>query len=176
MAANEELLARRAAVVPRGVPRVTMATAATAEGAHITDLEGNQLIDFAGGIGVMNAGHCNTKVVDAIRTQAGRLLHTCFHVATYEPYVALCEKLVALFPHGDATKAFLVNTGAEAVENAVKVARQATGRSAVLCYTDAFHGRTVRHVAHLESEVQVGLRSVCTGSVPHPVPQPVPSR
>jgi len=101
------------------------------------------LIDFAGGIGVMNVGHCDERVVRAIQEQAARLIHSCIHVATYEPYVALCEKLVALLPHGGPTKAVLLNSGAEAVENAVKFARQATGRGAIICYTEAFHGRTM---------------------------------
>jgi 4-aminobutyrate aminotransferase/(S)-3-amino-2-methylpropionate transaminase len=118
-------------------------TADHADGATITDVEGRAFLDFAGGIGVMNAGHCNERIVEAIREQAGRLVHACFHVATYEPYVALCEKLVALLPHGDRTKAMLVNSGAEAVENAVKIARQATGRPAVICFTEGFHGRTL---------------------------------
>ncbi len=147
MTENEKLLARREAVVPRGVPRVTTATAVKGRGAVITDADGNELLDFAGGIGVMNAGHCQEAVVDAIRTQAGELLHACFHVATYEPYVELAEKLATLFPHhregGEGTKVLLVNSGAEAVENAVKIARQATGRPAVICFSEAFHGRTL---------------------------------
>jgi 4-aminobutyrate aminotransferase/(S)-3-amino-2-methylpropionate transaminase len=101
------------------------------------------MIDFAGGIGVMNVGHCQTAVVEAIKSQAEKLIHTCIHVATYEPYVALCEKLASLLPHGRSTKVMLTNTGAEAVENAVKIARQATRRPAVICYTEAFHGRTM---------------------------------
>jgi 4-aminobutyrate aminotransferase / (S)-3-amino-2-methylpropionate transaminase / 5-aminovalerate transaminase len=146
MTESEKLLARREAVVPRGVPRVTTATAASARGATITDVDGREFLDFAGGIGVMNAGHCQEAVVEAIREQAGRLLHTCFHVATYEPYVALAEKLATLIPHGrdgEGTKVLLINSGAEAVENAVKIARQATGRPAVLCYSESFHGRTL---------------------------------
>lgn len=143
MGANNELLARRSAVVSRGVPRVTPATVARGEGAILVDVEGREYIDFAAGIGVMTAGHCNERVVRAVSEQASRLQHTCFHIATYEPYVALCEKLVSLLPHGDATKAVLLNSGAEAVENAIKIARQATGRSAVVCFTDAFHGRTL---------------------------------
>ncbi|MEQ9616765.1 MAG: aspartate aminotransferase family protein [Phycisphaerales bacterium] len=138
-----ELIARRAKVVCHGVGQLSAMTAASASGATITDLDGREFIDFAGGIGVMNVGHCDEHVVRAIREQAGRLLHACIHVATYEPYVALCEKLVELFPHGGPTKAMLVNTGAEAVENSIKIARQATGRSAVICYTGAFHGRTL---------------------------------
>jgi len=143
MRASESLLARRAAVVPQGVPRATKATVDSASGALLRDVDGRELIDFAGGLGVMNAGHCQERVVAAIQRQAGRLLHTCIHVATYEPYVALCEKLVELLPHGDRTKAMLVNSGAEAVENAVKIARQATGRAAVICFSEAFHGRTL---------------------------------
>ncbi len=143
MTDNEKLLARRAAVVPHGIPRVTTATAVRGRGAVITDAEGNELLDFAGGIGVMNAGHCQKTVVEAITRQAGELLHTCFHVATYEPYVELAEKLAHLLPHGDHTKVLLVNSGAEAVENAVKIARQATGRPGVICFSEGFHGRTL---------------------------------
>ncbi len=143
MSRNQDLLARRAAVVTPGLPRVTAAAIATGHGAMLTDLEGNTLIDFTGGIGVMNVGHCAEPVVRAIQAQAEQLLHICIHVATYEPYVALCEKLVSLFPHGDRTKALLLNSGAEAVENAVKIARQATGRPAILCYSEGFHGRTL---------------------------------
>ena len=140
---NEELLARRERVVARGVGRMNDVVAVRAAGAVITDAEGHELIDFAGGIGVLNAGHCPPEVVAAVRDQAGELLHTCIHVATYEPYVALCEELTQLLPHGESTKAMLVNSGAEAVENAVKIARLATGRPALLCYTEAFHGRTL---------------------------------
>lgn len=143
MSKSEQLLARRSAVMPRGIPMVSAAVIESASGAILRDMEGNELIDFAGGIGVMNAGHCQPSVVEAIREQAGRLQHTCIHVATYEPYIELCEKLTQLFPHGKQTKAMLVNSGAEAVENAVKIARQATGRSAVICYTEGFHGRTL---------------------------------
>ncbi len=138
------LVERRHAVVPRAVGQFAgETTAATASGAHLVDAEGERFIDFAGGIGVMNVGHCDEHVVRAIQEQASRLIHTCIHVATYEPYVALCEKLVTLLPHGPATKAVLLNSGAEAVENAVKFARQATGRQAIICYTEAFHGRTM---------------------------------
>jgi 4-aminobutyrate aminotransferase / (S)-3-amino-2-methylpropionate transaminase / 5-aminovalerate transaminase len=153
MTDNETLLARREAVVPRGVPRVTTATAVRGRGAVIIDAEGNELLDFAGGIGVMNAGHCQEAVVEAIRRQAGELLHTCFHVATYEPYVELAEKLASLFPHGDHTKVLLINSGAEAIENAVKIARQATGRPGVICFSEAFHGRTLMGMS-LTSKVQ----------------------
>ncbi len=138
------LIERRERVVCPGVGRQSGLTAASADGAILTDHEGGRYIDFAGGIGVMNVGHNDPDVVAAIREQSGRLLHTCIHVATYEPYVELCEKLVEIFPHGGSgTKAMLVNTGAEAVENSIKIARQATGRPAVICFTGAFHGRTL---------------------------------
>lgn len=144
MAGSKDLVARRDRVVSRGVGRGSDLTAASASGATITDMDGREIIDFVGGIGVMNVGHTDPAVVAAIRDQAGKLLHACFHVATYEPYVALCEKLVELFPHGArGTKAMLVSTGAEAVENAIKIARQATGRNAVICFTGGFHGRTL---------------------------------
>ncbi len=143
MGINEDLIARRLAVTPRGIPMSTSAVVDSAHGATLIGLDGSELIDFASGIGVMNAGHCQPSVIEAIQQQASKLLHTGIHVATYEPYVALCEKLAELLPHGDRTKVMLVNSGAEAVENAIKIARQATNRPAVLCYTEGFHGRTL---------------------------------
>ncbi len=140
---SQELIARRKAAVPNGVGMFNYATAAKASGATIIDADGRELIDFAGGIGVVNAGHCPPPVVKAIQEQAERFLHVSFNVASYEPYIALCEKLNTLLPHGGPTKTLLVSTGAEAVENAIKIARQATKRSGVLCFTDAFHGRTM---------------------------------
>ncbi len=143
MTDSKTLLARRAAVVARGVPMVTTLTVKSASGALLIDVDGNEFIDFAGGIGVMNVGHGNPEVVAAIKHQADQLLHTCFHIATYEPYVALCERLASLFPHGDSTKVLLLNSGAEAVENAIKIARQATQRPGVICFSEGFHGRTM---------------------------------
>ena len=140
---SQELIARRKNAVPNGVGMFNHATAAHASGATITDVDGRELIDFAGGIGVVNAGHCPPPVVKAIQEQAAKFLHVSFNVASYEPYIALCEKLNALLPHGGPTKTLLVSTGAEAVENAIKIARQATKRQGVLCFTDAFHGRTL---------------------------------
>ncbi|HQZ43019.1 MAG TPA: aspartate aminotransferase family protein [Flavobacteriales bacterium] len=140
---SQELIARRKNAVPNGVGMFNHATAAHASGAKITDVDGRELIDFAGGIGVVNAGHCPPPVVKAIQEQAAKFLHVSFNVASYEPYIALCEKLNALLPHGGPTKTLLVSTGAEAVENAIKIARQATKRQGVLCFTDAFHGRTL---------------------------------
>ena len=143
LSSSEALIARREAVVARGVPRATTAVIRRGSGARLEDGGGRSLIDFAAGIGVTNAGHCPPKVVAAITEQAKLLLHAGIHVVTYEPYVALCEKLVELLPHGPTTKAMLVNSGAEAVENAIKIARQATGRGAVICFTGGFHGRTL---------------------------------
>lgn len=140
---TENLLQRRKNIVPDGVGIFCPSTAVRANGAIIIDADNNELIDFGGGIGVLNAGHCPEPVVKAIQEQAAELIHTCFHVSTYEGYISLCEKLVQLMPHGESTKVMLTNTGAEAVENAVKIARQSTRRSAVICYTEAFHGRSM---------------------------------
>lgn len=140
---SEQLLERRQNVVANGVGVFNTATVTEAKDATIIDADGRELIDFAGGIGVVNAGHCPEPVVAAIREQAGKYLHTSFNVVTYEPYIELCEVLTEILPHGDKTKAMLVSTGAEAVENAIKIARQATKRSAVVCFTGAYHGRTM---------------------------------
>jgi len=140
---SQELLDRRKECVANGVGVFNTATVQDAKGAIITDVDGRELIDFAGGIGVVNAGHCPEPVVAAIREQAGKYLHTSFNVVTYEPYIQLCEELAEILPHGEKTKVMLVSTGAEAVENAIKIARQATKRPAVLCYTGAYHGRTM---------------------------------
>lgn len=173
--ASQSLVTRRQAVVCPGVGMLSPLTAASACGAIITDADGREFIDFASGIGVMGVGHGDPGVVEAIRTQAGVLQHACIHVATYEPYVALCEKLVGLFPHHDqptdATKAMLVNTGAEAVENAIKIARQATGRGGVICYTGAFHGRTLL-AATLTSKVH--LKQGCGPFAPEVYRLPFP--
>lgn len=140
---SEALFKRREKVVSNGVGIFVPTTAASASGAVITDADGKEYIDLGGGIGVLNAGHCPPSVVKAIQEQAEKLIHGCFHVSTYEPYIKLCEKLVELFPHGKETKAMLTNTGAESVENAIKIARQATKRPAVICFSDAFHGRSM---------------------------------
>lgn len=140
---SEELLERRSNVVANGVGVFNTATVREAKGAIIIDEDGRELIDFAGGIGVVNAGHCPEPVVKAIQKQAAKYIHTSFNVVTYEPYIKLCEELAEILPHGEKTKAMLVSTGAEAVENAIKIARQATGKQGVLCFTGAFHGRTM---------------------------------
>jgi 4-aminobutyrate aminotransferase/(S)-3-amino-2-methylpropionate transaminase len=140
---SHALLERRKNIVANGVGVFNNATVKRAKGAIITDEDDNELIDFAGGIGVVNAGHCPEPVIQAIKEQAEKYIHTSFNVVTYEPYIKLCEELCEILPHGEKTKAMLVSTGAEAVENAIKIARQATKRQAVLCYTDAYHGRTM---------------------------------
>ena len=143
MKKSEKLIARRNAIVPQGMGMFSPLTIASAKGAITKDVDGKEYIDFAGGIGVLNAGHCPKPVVDAIVKQSRQLIHSCFPVAIYEPYVELCEVLAKLFPHGKRTKVMLTNTGAEAVENAIKIARQATGKQGVICFTGGFHGRTL---------------------------------
>lgn len=140
---SKQLLERRKNIVANGVGIFNTTTVSSAKDAIITDADGQELIDFAGGIGVVNAGHCPPEVVAAIQQQAAKFIHTSFNVVTYEPYIELCETLCEILPHGTETKAMLVSTGAEAIENAIKIARQATKRQAVLCYTDAYHGRTM---------------------------------
>ncbi|HET6777676.1 MAG TPA: 4-aminobutyrate--2-oxoglutarate transaminase [Gemmatimonadales bacterium] len=139
---SRALLARRSQAVPRGVPSVTPIAIVHAEGAVVTDADGNRLIDFGGGIGVVNAGHRHPSVVEAVRHQLDRFAHVCFPVSTYEPYVELAERLNAITPGAHGKKTFLVNSGAEGVENAVKVARAFTGRQAIVCFEHGFHGRT----------------------------------
>ncbi len=141
--ATNALLKRRKEVVANGVSISVAVAVVSAKDATMMDVDGNELIDFAGGIGVVNAGHCPPPVVEAIKNQAEKLLHSSFNLSTYEPYVELSEKLVSLFPHGEKTKVMLTNTGAESVENAIKIARQATKRSAIICFTDSFHGRSM---------------------------------
>jgi 4-aminobutyrate aminotransferase / (S)-3-amino-2-methylpropionate transaminase / 5-aminovalerate transaminase len=139
---SRALLARRAQAVPRGVPAVTPIAVVHAEGAVITDADGNRLIDFGGGIGVVNTGHRHPAVVDAVRGQLDRFAHVCFPVSTYEPYVELAERLNRITPGDHPKRTFFLNSGAEAVENAIKVARHFSGRQAVVCFEHGFHGRT----------------------------------
>ena len=137
------LLERRRNAVPRGVSNLCDCFVSSAKGASVIDVEGREYIDFVGGIGVNNVGHCHPGVVAAVREQAGKLLHSCFHIAMYEPYVALAERLCALTPGDFPKKAMFANSGAEAVENGIKIARAATGRQGVICFETAFHGRTL---------------------------------
>ncbi len=140
---SKVLVARREAAIPRGPQLVTPIFAAKAEGAWIEDVDGNRYLDFAGGIGCLNVGHRAPRVENAVKAQLDKFLHTCFGVTPYESYIALAEKLNSLAPMRGAKKTFFVNTGAEGVENAVKIARAHTKRPAVICFEDAFHGRTL---------------------------------
>ena len=144
---SRELIRRRNAAVPQAAYHATPVFVSRAEGAVIEDVDGNCLIDFAGGIGCLNAGHRAPTVVDAIRRQLERFLHTSFNVLPYESYVALAERLNALAPGRFAKKTIFVNSGAEAVENAIKIARFHTRRPAIICFEDAFHGRTYMAMA-----------------------------
>ncbi|HEY0104831.1 MAG TPA: 4-aminobutyrate--2-oxoglutarate transaminase [Rhizomicrobium sp.] len=147
MSANADLLARRIAAIPRGVSVATPVFAARADNAEIWDIEGKRYIDFAGGIAVLNTGHRHPRVLAAVKAQLEAYTHTAFQVMAYEPYVALCERLNALAPFKGPAKTVLFTTGAEAAENAVKIARAATGRSAVIAFTGGFHGRTMMTMA-----------------------------
>jgi 4-aminobutyrate aminotransferase/(S)-3-amino-2-methylpropionate transaminase len=140
---SQALMKRREAAVPRGIAHGTPIFAARAEGAVLEDVDGNRFLDFAGGIGCLNAGHRSPRVVAAIREQVDAFLHTCFSVAPYEKYIAVAEKLNSITPGTFAKKTILVNSGAEAVENAIKIARFYTRRPAIICFEDAFHGRTM---------------------------------
>src|SRR5437764_10918680 len=142
-AKSRELIARRQQFVARGVASTMNVFAAKADGAIIEDVDGNRYIDFAGCIGVMNIGHARPEVTRAIAEQAAKFTHTCFSVMMYEPYVALAERIVNIAPGNFAKKALFFNSGAEAVENAVKIARYATGRPAIITFDNAFHGRTL---------------------------------
>jgi len=139
---NQELMALREKHVPRGPFNITPVFVKSARGAIIQDVEGKDYIDFAGGIGVINVGHCNEKVVSAIKEQAEQYIHTCFHVVMYEPYLQLAKKLNEITPGDFPKKTFFVNSGAEAVENSVKIARYATNRPGIIAFENAFHGRT----------------------------------
>ena len=140
---NAALLARREAAVARGVASAAPIFAGRAENAELWDVEGKRYIDFAGGIAVLNTGHRHPGVIAAAKAQEDLYTHTSFQVVPYEPYVALAEKLNALAPGDFAKKSLLVTTGAEAVENAVKIARAYTGRPGVIAFSAGYHGRTL---------------------------------
>ena len=136
------IVARRERAMANGASKLTQIAVASGQGAVVTDVDGNQLLDFAGGIGVLAAGHCPPSVVEAVRSQAESLLHMCAIVATYEPLVAVAELLNEITPGTFDKKTVLMNSGAEAVETAVNVARSATGRQAIVVFEGAYHGRT----------------------------------
>ncbi|WP_411818104.1 4-aminobutyrate--2-oxoglutarate transaminase [Hyphococcus sp. DH-69] len=142
-ASNESLKSRRDDACPVGLPSKSGIYAARAQGAELWDVEGKRYIDFIGGIGVLNVGHSHPKVVEAISKQASNFVHTAFGIAQYESYVEVCEKLNRLTPGSTPKKTALFNSGAEAVENSIKFARQITGRPGVIAFSGAFHGRTL---------------------------------
>lgn len=139
----QKVLARRAAALPAGLAKSTDVVVKSAKGAVVTDIDDNVLLDFAGGIGMINAGHSPEKVVEAIKNQAEKYIHTCALVTTIEPYVELAELLNEVTPGDFPKKTLLMNSGAEAVENAVNIAKYYTGRSAVIVFEGAYHGRTM---------------------------------
>ena len=144
---NSAIATRRTKAIARGVGMMTQIYAERAENAEIWDVEGNRYIDFAAGIAVVNTGHRHPKVIEAVKAQLDRFTHTCHQVIPYENYIALAERLNDLLPGDFEKKTIFVTTGAEAAENAVKIARAATGRGAVIAFSGAFHGRTFMSMA-----------------------------
>lgn len=144
---NANLMARRRAALPAGLGQTYEVFAERAENAELWDVEGKRFIDFAGGIAVLNTGHRHPKIVEAVKAQLDKYHHTCFQVVAYEPYVELAERLIAKAPGNFPKKAYFLSTGAEAVENAVKIARAATKRQAVIAFGGGFHGRTLLGMA-----------------------------
>ncbi|EIW17322.1 MULTISPECIES: 4-aminobutyrate--2-oxoglutarate transaminase [Pelosinus] len=139
---TEKLIQRKNNAVARGIANSTGVFVEKASGAVITDVEGREFLDFYAGVGVLNVGHCPEPVVKAVQKQAEQLLHSFFAIAMYEPYVELAEKMNSLMPGGSLKKTMFANSGAEAVENAVKIARHATKRTGIISFEGAFHGRT----------------------------------
>lgn len=140
---TDDLLVARDHAIPRGVLTAHPLVIDRAEGAHLFDIEGNRYLDFVGGIGVLNVGHNHPRVVAAVQAQLGKITHTAFQVAAYQPYVRLAERLNALVGKGQPYKSIFLTTGAEAVENAVKIARAHTGRPGIISFRGGFHGRTL---------------------------------
>ena len=173
-ASTDEVRQGRERYVPRGVATTDLVVS-RAWGARIWDAEGREYIDFAGGIACQNLGHGNAAVVRAVHEQVDRFLHQCFMVGAYEPYVAVAEKLDELWPGNAATKTLLLNSGAEAIENAVKISRAATGRAGVVVFDRAFHGRTNLTMAMTSKLVyKQGFGPLATDV--HRAPAPYPYR
>jgi 4-aminobutyrate aminotransferase/(S)-3-amino-2-methylpropionate transaminase len=139
---SQGLIKERNEYVPAGVYLVQPITIAKSHGAIMEDVDGNTLIDFTSGIGVTSLGHCQDEVVATICDQAGKLIHSCIHVANYKPYIDLAKKLCEITPGNYKKRAMMLNSGSEAVENAVKIVRQATGRPNIISFENSFHGRT----------------------------------
>ncbi|MEH7683749.1 aminotransferase class III-fold pyridoxal phosphate-dependent enzyme, partial [Priestia megaterium] len=140
---SQNLLDRRKRVVPRGISNGCTAFVKQANGALVEDIDGNKFIDFAGAIGTVNVGHSHPQVVEALQKQLENFIHTGFNVMMYESYIELAEKLTELAPGNFLKQAAFFNSGAEAVENAVKIARKYTKRQGVISFTRGFHGRTL---------------------------------
>ncbi|MFM1651369.1 4-aminobutyrate--2-oxoglutarate transaminase [Brevibacillus sp. B_LB10_24] len=171
---TKELIEKRKQYVPQGISMITPVFAEKASGALLEDVDGNVFLDFAGAIGTLNAGHCPPEVVEAIQKQAEKYIHTCFNVAMYEPYIALAEKLAQITPGNFAKKSIFLNSGAEAVENAVKIARKYTGRPGIVSFSRGFHGRTLLGMS-LTSKVKpykfkMGPFAPATYKAPFPYP------
>ncbi|MEH2471956.1 4-aminobutyrate aminotransferase/(S)-3-amino-2-methylpropionate transaminase [Nitrobacteraceae bacterium AZCC 2161] len=175
MSTNAAIFARREAAVPRGIGHSTPISAQRALNSEVWDVEGKRYVDFAGGIAVLNTGHCNPHVMAAVREQMERFTHTCFQVLLYEPYVTLAERLNKLAPIEGAVKTAFFTTGAEATENAIKIARAATGRAGVIAFTGGFHGRTAMTMTMtgkvLPYKKGFGAALPEVWHVPFPVPQ-----
>src|SRR5438105_10966978 len=173
-ASSHDVLAARDRYVPRGISASDLVVA-RAWGARIWDADGREYLDFAGGIACQNLGHGAAGVVRAIHEQVDRYLHQCFMVGMYEPYIEVCRRLDELWPGNAATKTLLVNSGAEAIENAVKIARAATGRDQVVVFDRAFHGRTNLTMAMTSKLVyKQGFGPLATDV--HRAPAPYPYR
>ena len=140
---NADMMARRAAALPRGVGQAHPLFASKAKNAEIWDVEGRRFIDFVAGIAVVNTGHCHPEVIAAAQAQIPMFSHTCFQVVAYDGYLTLAERLNQLAPGSSPKKTFFVSTGAEAVENSIKIARAFTGRPGVIAFNGGFHGRTL---------------------------------
>ena len=140
---TDKLYERRKKSVPNALGIFNSSSIQSAKGAIITDADGRKLIDFAGGIGVNNVGHAVPEIIEAIKNQTEKFIHASFNVSVYEQYLDLTEMLCELLPHGKATKAMLTLSGAESIENAIKIARAVTGKSGIICYDGSFHGRTM---------------------------------
>ena len=140
---TDKLYERRKKSIPNALGIFNPSSIQSAKGAVIIDADGRELIDFAGGIGVNNAGHGVKEIIEAIQKQAEKFIHASFNVSVYEQYMDLTEKLCEILPHGESTKAMLTLSGAESVENAIKIARAVTGKAGIICYDGSFHGRTM---------------------------------
>jgi len=175
MSKNSELQARRVAAVARGVATANPVFATRAEGSELWDEDGKRYIDFAGGIAVLNTGHRHPKVIAAVKQQLDAFTHTAFQIVPYEPYIEVCERLNEMAPISGPKKSLLFSTGAEAVENAVKIARAHTGRTNVIAFSGSFHGRTLMASA-LTGKVapykkKFGPMPAGVWHAPFPVPQ-----